>query len=198
MEKLVNVRLYGKLGAMFGRVHRLAVSTPVEAVKALSINIDGFEQYLMNAKSNGMVFSVFSGKRNLDKDELDAATGKNDIRIAPVIEGAKRAGLFQTVLGAVIIAAGVAAGPLGFGLVGAATAFQIALTGGAMALGGAIQLLSPQSTGLAKREDADNKPSYAFGGAVNTTAMGNPVAVLYGEREIGGAVISAGILAEDI
>lgn len=198
MEKLVNVRLYGKLGAMFGRVHRLAVSTPVEAVKALSINIDGFEQYLMNAKSNGMVFSVFSGKRNLDKDELDAATGKNDIRIAPVIEGAKRAGLFQTVLGAVIIAAGVAAGPLGFGLVGSATAFQIALAGGAMALGGAIQLLSPQSTGLAKREDADNKPSYAFGGAVNTTAMGNPVAVLYGEREIGGAVISAGILAEDI
>jgi len=33
---------------------------------------------------------------------------------------------------------------------------------------------------------------------VNTLAMGNPVALLYGEREIGGAIISAGIVAEDI
>lgn len=31
-----------------------------------------------------------------------------------------------------------------------------------------------------------------------TLAMGNPVALLYGEREIGGAIISAGIVAEDI
>ena len=47
------------------------------------------------------------------------------------------------------------------------------------------------------RQDADNKPSYAFGGPVNSTAMGNVVGVLFGEREIGGAVISAGIVAED-
>ncbi|PZA23441.1 phage tail protein, partial [Enterobacter hormaechei] len=48
------------------------------------------------------------------------------------------------------------------------------------------------------RDDPDNKPSYAFGGSVNTLAMGNPVALLYGVREIGGAIISAGIVAEDI
>ncbi|MCE1424815.1 tail assembly protein, partial [Enterobacter hormaechei] len=46
-------------------------------------------------------------------------------------------------------------------------------------------------------QEPDNKPSYAFGGPVNTTASGNPVPLLYGQREIGGAIISAGIYAED-
>ncbi|MEW3668182.1 tail assembly protein, partial [Pseudomonas aeruginosa] len=32
---------------------------------------------------------------------------------------------------------------------------------------------------------------------VNTIAQGHPVGVLYGKRRIGGAVISAGIYAED-
>lgn len=47
------------------------------------------------------------------------------------------------------------------------------------------------------RQSPDNKPSYAFGGPVNSTAQGNPVGVLYGKRRIGGAVISAGIYADD-
>lgn len=66
-----------------------------------------------------------------------------------------------------------------------------------MAVGGVVQMLSPQVAGLRMRQDPDNKPSYAFGGPVNTTASGNPVPLLYGQREIGGAIISAGIYAED-
>lgn len=192
MEKLVNIRLYGKLGAKFGRVHRMAVKNPAEAVKALCVMIDGFEQYLMEAKSNGMVFSIFRDRKNISAEDLDIGGG-GDIRIAPIIEGAKKAGLFQTILGVALIAA--AAFLPGISIAASNVIFQI---GAAAALGGVIQLLSPQTTGLASRQDADNKPSYAFGGAVNTTAMGIPVAVLYGSREIGGAIISAGILAEDI
>lgn len=196
MEKLINVRLYGKLGTRFGRVHRLAVNSPAEAIKALSVILDGFETFLMDARKNGMVFSVFRGKKNLSQDDLDMA-GDMDIRIAPVIEGAKRAGAFQTILGAVLVVAGVAIAYFSGGTLSAFGA-GLAKFGAVMAAGGAIQMLSPQSKGLSSRQDADNRPSYAFGGAVNTTAMGNPVAVLYGEREIGGAIISAGILAEDI
>lgn len=47
------------------------------------------------------------------------------------------------------------------------------------------------------RESPDNKPSYAFGGPVNSIAQGNPVPLGYGKRRIGGALISAGIHAED-
>ncbi|CVB40428.1 Phage-related protein%2C tail component [Serratia marcescens] len=66
-----------------------------------------------------------------------------------------------------------------------------------MMLGGVVQMLSPMQGGLASRQDPDNKPSYAFGGPVNTIAQGNPVPILYGKRRIGGAIISAGIYAED-
>lgn len=197
MARLTTIRLYGALGARFGRVHRLAVQTSAEAVKALCINLDGLESYLMNAKKNGMTFAVFRGKRNIGVDDFKGLTGDTDIRIAPVMEGAKKAGLFQTILGAVMVVAGIVVTGMTFGSAGVIGAGMISAGIGMMA-GGIYQMLSPQPKGLQGRDDPDNKPSYAFGGAVNTLAMGNPVALLYGEREIGGAIISAGIVAEDI
>ncbi len=195
MARLTTIRLYGALGARFGRVHRLAVQTSAEAVKALCINLDGLESFLMNAKKNGMTFAVFRGKRNIGEQDFKELGGGSDIRIAPVMEGAKKAGMFQTILGAVMVVAGVVAsfipGAQGF-------APSLIIGGVSMMAGGIYQMLSPQPKGLQGRDDPDNKPSYAFGGAVNTLAMGNPVALLYGEREIGGAIISAGIVAEDI
>lgn len=192
MERLVNIRLYGKLGARFGRLHRMAVANPAEAIKALCVMVDGFQEYLTNAKNEGMVFSVFRGRKNIAEGDLTIG-GDQDIRIAPIVEGAKKAGLFQVILGVSLVAA--AAFLPGISIAASNVIFQI---GAAATLGGVIQLLSPQTNGLVSRQDADNKPSYAFGGAVNSTAMGNPIAVLYGQREIGGNVISAGILAEDV
>ncbi|MBJ9518396.1 tail assembly protein [Citrobacter freundii] len=197
MARLTTIRLYGALGARFGRVHKLAVQTSAEAVKALCINLDGLESYLMNAKKNGMTFAVFRGKRNIGADDFKNLAGSTDIRIAPVMEGAKKAGLFQTILGAVMVVAGIVVTGMTFGSAGVIGAGMVSAGIGMMA-GGIYQMLSPQPKGLQGRDDPDNKPSYAFGGSVNTLAMGNPVALLYGEREIGGAIISAGIVAEDI
>ncbi|EAW1312444.1 tail assembly protein [Salmonella enterica subsp. enterica] len=197
MARLTTIRLYGVLGARFGRVHRLAVQTSAEAVKALCINLDGLESYLLNAKKNGMTFAVFRGRRNIGADDFKNLAGSTDIRIAPVMEGAKKAGLFQTILGAVMVVAGIVVTGMTFGSAGVIGAGMVSAGIGMMA-GGIYQMLSPQPKGLQGRDDPDNKPSYAFGGSVNTLAMGNPVALLYGEREIGGAIISVGIVAEDI
>lgn len=197
MARLTTIRLYGALGARFGRVHKLAVQTSAEAVKALCVNFDGLEEYLMNAKKNGMTFAVFRGKRNIGVEDFKELGGNSDIRIAPVMEGSKKGGMFQTILGAVMVVVGVVISYFSAGTM-AAFGAQLAAGGVAMMAGGIYQMLSPQPKGLQGRDDPDNKPSYAFGGAVNSVAMGNPVPVLYGEREIGGAIISAGILAEDI
>ncbi len=197
MARLTTIRLYGALGTRFGRIHRLAVQTSAEAVKALCVNLDGLESFLMNAKKNGMTFAVFRGKRNIGEQDFRELGGDSDIRIAPVLEGAKKAGLFQTILGAVMVVAGIVVSGLSAGWASPVGGAMIS-AGIGMAAGGIYQMLSPQPKGLQGRDDPDNKPSYAFGGAVNTLAMGNPVALLYGEREIGGAIISAGIVAEDI
>ncbi|WP_054628594.1 tail assembly protein [Cronobacter sakazakii] len=197
MNELKTVRLYGALGVRFGRVHRLVIASPAEACRALSVILPGFEQYMQTAHLRGLRFAVFRGKKNIGQDELKHNSGEEDIRIAPVIAGSKRGGVLQTILGAVLVVGALALGPVGIGTIAGSTAMSIGLMGGSMMIGGVVQMLSPQPGGLASRQDPDNAPSYAFGGPVNTTAMGNPVGLLYGEREIGGAIVSAGIYTND-
>lgn len=197
MNELKTVRLYGALGARFGRVHRLVIASPAEACRALSVILPGFEQYMQTAHLRGLRFAVFRGKKNIGQDELKHNSGEEDIRIAPVIAGSKRGGVLQTILGAVLVVGALALGPVSVGAIAGSTAMSIGLMGGSMMIGGVVQMLSPQPGGLASRQDPDNAPSYAFGGPVNTTAMGNPVGLLYGEREIGGAIVSAGIYTND-
>jgi len=183
-EKVRNVRLYGQLGSRFGRLHRLAVKNPAEAIRALSAMLPGFEQYLMTAKDRGLTFSLFVGKSNISKEEMEYPVGSEDIRIAPVIIGAKRAGVLQTIVGVVLIAIGYFFPPV--------AAYTVP-AGIGMIAGGVIQMLSPVPKGLSSRDSPDNASSYSFNGPVNTQAQGNPVPVLYGRLIVGSAVISAGI-----
>ncbi|EGY29464.1 Phage-related protein, tail component [Candidatus Regiella insecticola 5.15] len=136
-HSLRTVRLYGKLGHLFGRVHQLAVETPKEAIKALSVILPGFEQFMLQSQSKGLTFAVFNGANNIGKDELASAYGSQDIRIAPVIIGSKRGGLFQTIIGAVLVAASFIPG-----------AQFLAPIGISMMVGGVVQMLSPQPSGL--------------------------------------------------
>jgi predicted phage tail protein len=187
MEQLRTIKLYGPLRP-FGKEFKLAVKSPAEAIKALCVNVPGFEQFLSTAKSKGLEFAVFLGKENIGEDKLNMA-GTREIRIAPIIVGSKSGGLFQTILGAVLIAAAIF---LPF------TSPLLLNVGIAMVAGGIMQMLSPQPSGLNQREPTENKPSYTISGAVNTTAYGNPVAIGAGLLVVGGAIISAGIYSEDI
>ncbi|WP_374191104.1 tail assembly protein [Candidatus Symbiopectobacterium sp. 'North America'] len=179
------------LSATFGRAHRLAVGTRQEAIKALGVIIPGFEKFLLSSKSRGLAYAVFDGKRNLAKDELDFIVA-DEIRIAPVIIVSKQAGLFQTILGAVLVAVGY----FTFGTT-STIGVSMMMGGASMALGGVMQMLTPVQGGISMRQSPDNKPSYAFGGPVNSIAQGKPVPILYGRRRVGGAIISAEIYAED-
>lgn len=192
-QPMRTIRLYGILGSTFGREFKLSVASPKEAVRALCVILPGFERFLNTSKQRGLTYAVFSGKRNLNDDELSMDQSTADIRIVPVILGSKRGGVFQTILGVALVALGAVASYFGGGAVGV----PLMQFGAAVTLGGVVQMLSPQTTGLASKQSADNKASYAFGGVTNTTAQGNPVPLLYGRRRIGGAIISAGIYVED-
>lgn len=191
------IKLSGSMAQRFGRTHRRALTSANEVFRALSNTIDGFDAYLREARAKGLDFVIFRDRRNIGQEEFETLGPGDELRIIPVIRGSKRAGLFQAVLGAALIAGGIALGPAGAALIGKGAALNVALVGASMAVGGVVQMLSPQVSGLRMRQEPDNKPSYAFGGPVNTTASGNPVPLLYGQREIGGAIISAGIYAED-
>lgn len=186
-QKLKTIRLYGKLGATFGRVHRLAVKNAAEAVRALSIVIPGFEKYLQESSCK---YAVFNGKQNLSPDQFAQPSGADEIRIAPVPAGAKNSGGWMVVLGVVLVAVGFFVP--GLGAVGTAMIYG----GVAMAAAGAVLMLSPQPQS-ANANSVENRPSYAFNGPVNTIAQGNCVPIGYGRMIVGSAVISGGIYVEE-
>ncbi|WP_145563082.1 tail assembly protein [Yersinia canariae] len=190
------VLMSGSLAKRFGREFKYRAHNVPKAISAMKNLLPGFDKFMMEAHLRGLTFAIFVGKRNIGVSELELTNGTDVIRIVPVIVGSKRGGLFQTILGVALIGAAFITGGLSIAAWGTVST-GLAMMGASMALGGVIQMLSPQQSGLAMRQSPDNKPSYAFGGPVNSTAQGNPVGVLYGKRRIGGAVISAGIFAED-
>ncbi|EGT3624346.1 tail assembly protein [Morganella morganii] len=197
-EIMIKIELGGVLGKTFGKTHQRLISTTSEAVRALCCTIPGFEQFLNTSKSRGLTFAVFRGKKNIGEDDLGFPVTGEVIRIIPVVIGSKRGGLFQTIFGAVLVAAAVfMSGGIGAAFAAGGMTGFMATTGAAMMLGGIIQMLSPQPNGIAMKDQGENKPSYAFGAPTNTVSQGYPVPIGYGKRRIGGAVISAGIYVED-
>jgi predicted phage tail protein len=207
-ERIRVIRLYGVLGARFGRVHRLVVNSAAEAVRALSVQLPGFEEFFYTARDRGLVFAVFHGRRNIGQEELGHPPGRAEIRIAPIIEGSKNRGGLQTIIGVAIIAVasyfsgGLAAAGTGSlfgtaGYAGGAVWAAVGAVGVSLALSGVTQMVTKQPTGLSSNDSADNAPSYSFNGPVNTQAQGNPVPLGYGRMIVGSAVLSAGIYAQD-
>lgn len=197
---LSNLTLKGAMAKQFGKNHQYDVQNLKELLRALCATIKGFEKYMCSAHLKGIKFAFFVDGKNIGIDEFDInANGKN-YTIMPVTQGAKSGGMFQIIIGAVALVAAFWTGGASLTLFGATIEAGTILAGigVSMMLGGIVQLLTPQPKfNAGKSSSAENKPNYGFGGPVNTNAVGYPVPVLLGEREIGGAVINAGIYSED-
>lgn len=182
---MTTIKLSGSLAQKFGRLHRRQVGSgdTWEVFRALKATIDGFEAEIRRLDRLGLRFAIFRNRKNAGPDQFGMG-GTKEIRIVPVVEGSKRGGILQIVLGVVLIAASYFGAPT-------------APAGIALLAGGVIQMLSPQAAGLKQSASPENMPSYAFGSAKNTTASGNPVPICIGDRRWGGAIISASIYAED-
>lgn len=204
---LKTMTLKGPMAKKFGKVHRYHVADLRELLRAMCSQVPGFKKYVSNAHLNGIRFAFFSGKNNISLQEFDMSSGSTEFEMEPVIEGSKRGGALQIIIGAVAIVAAFFTAGASLAAYGAAlgttTAVGLATTaltslGISMLLGGVVQMLTPQPKyNIGASSSTDNKPNYAFGAPVNTVAMGYPVPVLYGEREIGGAIISAGSFTSD-
>lgn len=184
------IRFHGVLREQFGKEWRLQVNSVQEGMRLLAVQIEGLEQFFLNAHLKGLRFAIFIDHRTtISEQEVDMHNNAELIRIVPIVEGA--GGGLQTVLGAIMIGVGVftfgAGTVVGMALIGA---------GAGMMVGGITSMLMPKTTVTDANSDG-NKSNYGFGSAVTTVAQGNPVPILYGQREVGGFVISAGQYPED-
>lgn len=219
---LRNVWLFGQLGKKYGRHHQLDVRTTGEAMRALEVNYPGFLHDVQQLGEKGYVYRVTSGKPGAKsqagelKDLIAPVSG--DIRITPVLGGAKNGGLGQFVLGAVIAvaafytgggAAAMAAATAKGATMGAALMAGVGAVSGvagvafnigvSLAIGGVAQMLTP-TQGMGSSITAEENKSNVFNssGAMNLMAQGNPVPIGYGEVFAGSCVISAGISTEAV
>lgn len=188
------IRLFGFLRKKYGKEHSFLLDrgNTREAAKAMDVNHPGFARDLAKAESRGLRFAIFKNGKNIGEQDLDLG-GAREFWFVPVVAGSKRAGSLQTIVGAVMVVVGAVATAMGGGAFGV----PLMKMGSVVAVGGVIQMLSPQTQGLSQSGAPENLPSYAFGSARNTTASGNPVPICIGRRRWGGAIISAAIVAED-
>jgi predicted phage tail protein len=212
---LKSVKLYGELAEKYGKDWSLDVESPREAFQALAVNNPGFLQFISTSEQRGVGYTVKVGKSYLQGrgEELANPVGRQEIKIIPIILGAKNQGLMMVLVGAAIIFAPylitsmqygtalmgeqtamlVAQGGSGGALMGGLTSGIASKFGGALVLGGIASMMAPTPSPLAG-EKAQN---YAFNGAANTTRQGVAIPVCYGQLMVGGAVISSGISPED-
>ncbi|HDR1061757.1 TPA: tail assembly protein [Pasteurella multocida] len=201
------IRLKGELGKRFGKVHKLAVKTPAEAIRALCAIKKGFKAFLLKSEKHGIMYRFLAQKEEIEgtPEEFQMQYGaKTEFHLIPVFRGSKRGGLFGLIAGAALIGLSIwnpaFLGLSTFGGTGmlANVATVPFMIGASLALGGISQLLTPIPKMDGPQERPENQPSYLFNGAVNTTQQGQPIPLLYGELIVGSAVVSAGLTDKDI
>ena len=185
---MVNVRFYGSL-KQFGAEFRLDCKTPAEVVQALTSQIPKLRQFIQQG-----LFTVRVGREYLDNRYLEQGLNqhlKDDatVHFTPVLKGSKKAGLFQTIVGAVMVVVGVftswAGGP--------------ALIAGGIGLmaGGVAQMLTKMPS-MSTGKDAERKQSTSFSNLSNMAAQGRPMPLAYGRIRVGSLIISQGVETMDI
>ena len=187
------IKLYGILAKKFGQFFKLDVQTAREATHAIACQNAEFKRFMLESDKLGLKFAVFLGRKNITENDIDNVTDTDVIHIVPRIVGSGGSSFnwLQVVAGAVLVGVGAFT-------FGATTATGAALIGAGigMFVGGVAGLLMP-TVDMSSQDPDGNKANKGFGSAVTTVSQGNPVPILYGEREIGGFYASGGIYAED-
>tara|TARA_B100000212_G_scaffold286147_1_gene226764 strand:+ start:3523 stop:4101 length:579 start_codon:yes stop_codon:yes gene_type:complete len=188
---LSKIKVYGRLARFLGeRTFEAEISSPVDAFRFLLANFPNLESHMI--KQN---YCVKVGDYDISETELDIPSGSQEIRIVPVIMGAKK-GLGKFLLGVAIVGFVVATGGVGaLGIAGGtgllATAGNIGIF---LALSGASQMLTPTEE---LDKESDDPSSFTFNQVQNTIRAGVPIPVVYGEIFTGSLVVSGGIDTDD-
>lgn len=185
---MVNVRFYGSL-KQFGTQFRLDCKTPAEVVQALTSQIPKLRQFIQQG-----LFTVRVGREYLDNRYLEQGLNQHlkedaTVHFTPVLKGSKKAGLFQTIVGAVMVVVGTFTSLAG----GAAL-----IAGGIGLMAGGVAQMLTKMPSMSTGRDAEKKQSTSFSNLSNMAAQGRPMPLAYGRIRVGSLIISQGVETMDI
>ena len=184
-----NIIFKGRMGELFGEVHRLNVKTLQEGLHAIDTMKGGLRKYLIDCTENGVLMTVQKGEDFIETyEELGMELGKEDIIITPVPAGKGKSGIGKIIAAIAFIALAIMFPNMALEI-GKFTADISALffmTGVQLALSGIIDLTMDDP------DELNEEKSQMFNGPINNTKSGVPVPLCYGEMEVGGAVVNFG------
>ena len=206
---LSKVKVYGRLARFLGeRTFDAEITTPIHAFKFLLANYPHLERHMMEQS-----YCVKVGNYEIDETELFNPKGQEEIKIVPVITGARGffKGIGRVLTGVGIVAAvGLTGGfgtfaagsgffggaGLGFTATSAGLGASLAAAAGNfgiyLALSGAAQMLTPVPKPPGVSDDPQT-PNFSFNGVQNTSRAGTALPIIYGEIFAGSLVVSAGV-----
>lgn len=188
---MVKVRFYGAL-KQFGTEFDLEVNNTAEIIRALTSQIPNLRQFLQQGLFKVRIGKDYLDNRYLEKGMFYQLKKGMSVCFTPVLKGAKRGGLFQTILGAALIGASFlipGAGLFG-GLITNSMVFGM---GTALLLGGVSQMLTPMPKMSGITNEKEKKQSTAFSNLGNLVAQGRPMPLAYGRIRTGSLIISQGV-----
>ena len=169
----IAIHLYGPLADKYGPLHRLAVMTPHEAVRALDANFPGFIRDFAAHR----IYHVLADGDWRDGDFAATAPVSRELHLVPQIEG--RVFLATLLVGALVPS-----------LAGTVAASVI---GGALFLGVMVGLSFLFRPKTPEQKSDERNEGFAFTGPENVVTQGAPVPQAYGRVHCGSVVVSAGL-----
>ena len=185
------VYLVGDLAEKFGSSFNVEASTYQEILRCLDANHPTFKRYLLEAKQNGIAFTMETAGTPLEcEEDLLLPIKDGDVTFAAVPAGSG-GDVLRVVAGVALF---FAAGPIGLALAGssgtllgvsaATLGTAIGTLGTNLALQGLQGILSPDP-GV-----DDAATDYLFNGSSQNITEGDPVPLLYGELRVPGRPVS--------
>lgn len=189
------LHLYGYMKDKYGGSFDLDVSTPAEAVRALSVQLPGFGEDIRQGNWH-VLRGPLDDQEALDGEGVLVALGHDhEVHLLPAVEGANN-GALMTVVGVVLFVAGFFTG----GTTWAAWGPAMMAMGAGMAVGGIVTMTMklPTGTDPTVGDNVDQRASFLFNGPTNTSSQGVAVPRGYGRLRVGSIVISASVQAEEL
>jgi predicted phage tail protein len=187
------IQLHGSLKRDFGETFEMDVRDPAEAFRAMSSQLSGFrdawrvgEYHIIREMPNGMLA--------IDEDMLFLGMDNCRLHFLPAIEGsAKGKGVAKTVLGVAMIAGSFFIP--GVPLIASLTLRGVtAMTGLALALGGASLLMAPSAK---MNTGGGDDSSFLFNGEFNPSGQNFAVPIIVGRWRRKGIPVASELITDE-
>lgn len=183
--------LHGRLKELAPSGLEFEAATAKEAIEGLCRQVPALQRALGRD---------FIQARVLGFDTLEAMVSPTDVtelHLVPYLGGGKNNGIFQIIIGVVLIVVGVMTYNLQLSGYGAQLALGAIGMGVSMVLGGVMQLLAPQPT-IDTTGNTDPEASKILPANQNTVKIGTRIPLGYGRYKVYGHFLSFSIQSTDV